>query len=154
MKKEVIYKVFFDNNRLISQLEWANFSLIGKNKNILLLFKNQIIRFKDYNNNHFLGIVLEDSSQKDNTTIICPIVLESRNIDTVYAEEVFTEILSGGEYSLLNEIIKNKNNTAIYVTDIGLFNHYNGLFGAMAVVPKGNGEKFKNEAMAIIEDIG
>lgn len=83
MKKEVIYKVFFDNNRLISQLEWANFSLIGKNKNILLLFKNQIIRFKDYNNNHFLGIVLEDSSQKDNTTIICPIVLESRNIDTI-----------------------------------------------------------------------
>ena len=75
------------------------------------------------------------------------------HIDTVYAEEVFTEILSGGEYSLLNEIIKNKNNTAIYVTDIGLFNHYNGLFGAMAVVPKGNGEKFKNEAMAIIEDI-
>ena len=78
---------------------------------------------------------------------------ESRNIDTVYAEEVFTEILSGGEYSLLNEIIKNQNNTAIYVTDIGLFNHYNGLFGAMAVVPKGNGEKFKNEAMAIINGI-
>ena len=76
-----------------------------------------------------------------------------QDIKTVYAEEVFGEILSGGEYSLLNEIIKNKNNTAIYVTDIGLFNHYNGLFGAMAVVPKGNGEKFKNEALNIINDI-
>ncbi len=54
-------------------------------------------------------------------------------------------MLSGGEYSLLNEIIKNKNNTAIYVTDIGLFNHYNGLFGAMAVVPHGNGEKFRRK---------
>ncbi len=62
-------------------------------------------------------------------------------------------MLSGGEYSLLNEIIKNKNNTAIYVTDIGLFNHYNGLFGAMAVVPRGNGEKFRNEAMEIINNI-
>ncbi len=77
----------------------------------------------------------------------------SQNIDTVYAEEVFAEVLSGGEYSLLNEIIKNKNNTAIYVTDIGLFNHYNGLFGAMAVVPKGNGEKFRDEALSIINDI-
>lgn len=76
-----------------------------------------------------------------------------QDIKTVYAEEVFGEILSGGEYSLLNELIKNKNNTAIYVTDIGLFNHYNGLFGAMAVVPKGNGEKFKNEALNIINDI-
>ena len=76
-----------------------------------------------------------------------------QDINTVYAEEVFAEVLSGGEYSLLNEIIKNKNNTAIYVTDIGLFNHYNGLFGAMAVVPKGNGEKFRNEAMEIINDI-
>ena len=27
---------------------------------------------------------------------------------------------------------------------LSLFNHYNGLFGAMAVVPKGNGEKFRN----------
>lgn len=77
----------------------------------------------------------------------------AQDINTVYAEEVFAEVLSGGEYSLLNEIIKNKNNTAIYVTDIGLFNHYNGLFGAMAVVPKGNGEKFRNEAMEIINDI-
>lgn len=76
-----------------------------------------------------------------------------QDINTVYAEEVFAEVLSGGEYSLLNEIIKNKNNTAIYVTDIGLFNHYNGLFGAMAVVPKGNGEKFRNEAMEIINNI-
>lgn len=76
-----------------------------------------------------------------------------QDIKTVYAEEVFAEVLSGGEYSLLNEIIKNKNNTAIYVTDIGLFNHYNGLFGAMAVVPKGNGEKFRNEAMEIINNI-
>ena len=76
-----------------------------------------------------------------------------QDINTVYAEEVFGEILSGGEYSLLNEVIKNQNKTAIYVTDIGLFNHYNGLFGAMAVVPKGNGEKFKNEAVAIINDI-
>ena len=54
---------------------------------------------------------------------------------------------------MLNEVIKNQNNTAIYVTDIGLFNHYNGLFGAMAVVPKGNGEKFRDEALAIIDDI-
>ncbi len=77
----------------------------------------------------------------------------AQNIDTVYAEEVFAEILSGGEYSLLNEIIKNQNNTAIYVTDIGLFNHYNGLFGAMAVVPKGNSEKFRQEAMEIINNI-
>lgn len=77
----------------------------------------------------------------------------SQDINTVYAEEVFAEVLSGGEYSLLNEIIKNKNNTAIYVTDIGLFNHYNGLFGAMAVVPRGNGEKFRNEAMEIINNI-
>lgn len=76
-----------------------------------------------------------------------------QDINTVYAEEVFAEVLSGGEYSLLNEIIKNQNNTAIYVTDIGLFNHYNGLFGAMAVVPKGNGEKFRNEAMEIINNI-
>lgn len=78
---------------------------------------------------------------------------EAQDINTVYAEEVFAEVLSGGEYSLLNEIIKNKNNTAIYVTDIGLFNHYNGLFGAMAVVPRGNGEKFRNEAMEIINNI-
>ena len=77
----------------------------------------------------------------------------AQDINTVYAEEVFAEVLSGGEYSLLNEIIKNKNNTAIYVTDIGLFNHYNGLFGAMAVVPHGNGEKFRNEAMEIINNI-
>lgn len=77
----------------------------------------------------------------------------AQDINTVYAEEVFAEVLSGGEYSLLNEIIKNKNNTAIYVTDIGLFNHYNGLFGAMAVVPRGNGEKFRNEAMEIINNI-
>ena len=76
-----------------------------------------------------------------------------QDINTVYAEEVFAEVLSGGEYSLLNEIIKNKNNTAIYVTDIGLFNHYNGLFGAMAVVPRGNGEKFRKEAMEIINNI-
>lgn len=76
-----------------------------------------------------------------------------QDINTVYAEEVFAEVLSGGEYSLLNKIIKNQNNTAIYVTDIGLFNHYNGLFGAMAVVPKGNGEKFRNEAMEIINNI-
>lgn len=76
-----------------------------------------------------------------------------QDINTVYAEEVFAEVLSGGEYSLLNEIIKNQNNTAIYVTDIGLFNHYNGLFGAMAVVPKGNGEKFRNEAMEVINNI-
>lgn len=76
-----------------------------------------------------------------------------QDINTVYAEEVFAEVLSGGEYSLLNEIIKNQNNTAIYVTDIGLFNHYNGLFGAMAVVPKGNGDKFRNEAMEIINNI-
>lgn len=77
----------------------------------------------------------------------------AQDINTVYAEEVFAEVLSGGEYSLLNEIIKNKNNTAIYVTDIGLFNHYNGLFGAMAVVPRGNGEKFRKEAMEIINNI-
>ncbi len=78
---------------------------------------------------------------------------EGQNLKTAYAEEVFTEILSGGEYSLLNEIIKNQNGTAIYVTDIGLLNHYNGLFGAMAIVPKGNSSKFKNEAMTIINDI-
>lgn len=82
MKKEVIYKVFFDNNRLISQLEWANFSLLSKNKNVSL-FKNQLIRFKDHSNNYFLGIVLEDSLQNDNNVIICPITVESRNIHIV-----------------------------------------------------------------------
>lgn len=76
-----------------------------------------------------------------------------QNIDTVYAEEVFSEILSGGEYSLLNEIVKNKNNTAIYVTDMGFYNKYNGLFGAMAVVKPGNAEKFKQESTQIIKDI-
>lgn len=82
MKKEIIYKVFFDNNKLVSQLEWANFSLISKNKTILL-FKNQLIRFKDYSNNISLGIILEDSSKKDNNVIICPIAIESKNIDVV-----------------------------------------------------------------------
>ncbi len=78
---------------------------------------------------------------------------DMQKIETVYAEEVLSEILSGGEYSLLNEIIKNQNNTAIYVSDIGFYNHYNGFFGVMGVVPKGNGEKFRDEALAVIKDI-
>lgn len=78
---------------------------------------------------------------------------EEQNLDTVFASEVLSEILAGGEYSLLNEIIKNKNQTAIYVTDIGIDNRYNGLFGAMAIVTPGNAEKFKDETLAIINDI-
>ena len=76
-----------------------------------------------------------------------------QNLETVYAEEVFSEILSGGEYSLLNEIVKNQNQTAIYVTDIGLANRFNGLFGAMAIVVPGNAEKFRDETLSIIKDI-
>lgn len=76
-----------------------------------------------------------------------------QNIETVYADEALSEILSGGEYSLMNEILKNKNQTVIYTTDIGFYNKFNGIFGALAVVKPGDAEKFRDEALKIIADI-
>ena len=127
--------------------------VIGSSETVSAFTRQEIVDYYNsfYHPQNMTLVIVGDIEEKQALVFSFP--TGEQDINTVYAEEVFAEVLSGGEYSLLNEIIKNKNNTAIYVTDIGLFNHYNGLFGAMAVVPKGNGEKFRNEAMEIINDI-
>ncbi len=76
-----------------------------------------------------------------------------QTIDTVYADEVLSEILSGGEYSLLNEILKDEKNIVMFVSDMSMFNKYNGIFGIYAVMEVGKGEIFKKEALLILDDI-
>ncbi len=78
---------------------------------------------------------------------------KAETIDTIYSNEVLSEVLSGGEYSLLNEILKNEKNIVMYVSDMSMSNRYNGLFGVFAVMQAGNGEKFKKETLKIIDDI-
>lgn len=76
-----------------------------------------------------------------------------QDIETVYANEVLSEILSGGEYSLLNEILRDEKNVVIYTSDVDVFNQYHGIFGAFAVTQPGNAEKFKNGTLQIFDDI-
>lgn len=73
MKKEVIYKIVFDNNQLLSQLEWSNFNARNKNRKKFNLFKNQIVHYKD-NNEVNLALILEDSNNNVNDVVICPII--------------------------------------------------------------------------------
>lgn len=72
---------------------------------------------------------------------------------TIYTQEVISEILAGGEYSLFNEILKNEKQLVIYTSDISLDHQYNGLMGAFAMTLPENADKFRDEAMKIIEDI-
>jgi len=76
-----------------------------------------------------------------------------KDIKTIYTQEVLSEILAGGEYSLFNEILKNEKQLVIYTTDISLDHQYNGLMGAFAVTLPENTDKFRDEAINIIKDI-
>lgn len=76
----------------------------------------------------------------------------AQSLRTVYADEVLSEVLSGGEYSLLNQILKVDKNIVVYTSDMSMFNRYNGVFGIFAVMKPGNGEAFKNEALAVLKD--
>lgn len=76
-----------------------------------------------------------------------------QDIKTVYANEVLSEILSGGEYSLLNETLRDEKNIVTYASDVDIFNQYHGIFGAFAVTQPGNAEKFKNGTLEIFNDI-
>ena len=77
----------------------------------------------------------------------------AQDLKTVYADEVLSEILSGGEYSLLNQILKIEKDVVVYVDDISMFNKYNGVFGIFAVLKPGGGEAFKKEALIILKDV-
>ncbi len=77
----------------------------------------------------------------------------AQSLKTVYADEVLSEVLSGGEYSLLNQILKVDKNIVVYTSDMSMFNRYNGVFGIFAVMKPGNGEAFKNEALAVLKDV-
>lgn len=76
-----------------------------------------------------------------------------QTIETIFADEVLSEILSGGEYSLLNDVLKNQKNIVMYVSDMSMFNKYNGIFGVYAAMEVGKGEIFKKETLAILDDI-
>lgn len=71
-----------------------------------------------------------------------------------YTEEVLTEILSGGEYSLLNQELKINNNIANYVSCVSYINKFHGCFGAYGVIENGKGEIFKDKAVEILQNVG
>lgn len=76
-----------------------------------------------------------------------------QDIDTVYANEVLSEILSGGEYSLMTEILRDDKKLVTYASDIGIFNKYHDVFGAFAIIPGGNAEAFRDAALNIFKNI-
>lgn len=76
-----------------------------------------------------------------------------QDIKTVYADEVLSEILSGGEYSLMSEILRDEKGIVTYASDVDVFNRYHGIFGAFAVTRPGNAEQFKEETLKIFGDI-
>ena len=78
---------------------------------------------------------------------------EEKLSSTIYANEVLSEMLAGGEFSLFNEILKNQKRLVIYTSDLSLNHKYNGLMGAFAVTAPDNADKFRDEALKIIQDI-
>ena len=78
---------------------------------------------------------------------------EEKLSSTIYTNEVLSEMLAGGEFSLFNEILKNQKRLVIYTSDLSLNHKYNGLMGAFAVTPPNNADKFRDEALKIIQDI-
>ncbi len=77
----------------------------------------------------------------------------TQTTEEMYADSVMMEILSGGEYSILNERLKLDNNIVISVNDVGMFNKYHGFFGIVAEVATGNADKFKAETKNILSDM-
>ena len=78
---------------------------------------------------------------------------EPLNIKTSFCSEVLSEVVSGGEYSLLNQILLLDKHIVSYVGEMSLFNKHNGLFGVFGVMEAGRGEEFKDEVTNILQDI-
>lgn len=73
--------------------------------------------------------------------------------ESIYSFEMFDNILSSGEYSLLNEIIKNEKGIAISVDSMTDFYKYNGCFAVFGVVENGMAETFRAEVVKVLEDV-
>ncbi len=76
-----------------------------------------------------------------------------QSVEEMHADNVMMEILSGGEYSLLNEHLKLDNDIVISVNDVGMFNRYHGFFGVVAEVVTGNADLFITEAKKVLAKV-
>lgn len=93
MKKEIIYKVEYDlNNKIQSQIEWADNFLRNFQIGDIELKVGQIVLYKEFSKylNIFLGlrygIVLDKEIGDQNNVIICPLEIET--VDRIYPNGV------------------------------------------------------------------
>lgn len=71
----------------------------------------------------------------------------------IHAIEMLDNILSSGEYSILNEVLKNEKGVVISVDSLTDFNKYNGAFAIFGIVEHGRAEEFRSQTMNILQEI-